>query len=69
MVCDLLSLAEIDVICNHVCCERDNSNAKTGEDVTKHDAVAENGMFTPRFSLCPRVSEKGKIGHIWNKRF
>jgi hypothetical protein len=64
MVRQLLCLAHINVIRDHVCCERHNSNAETGEQVTKHDAVAEDGVFAPRFPLCPWVSKKGKIGHI-----
>src|ERR1700733_1524865 len=61
MTCQLFSLAYVYVIRNHVCCKCHNSDAKTGEEITKHGAVAEDGVFTPRFPLCPRVSKKGEI--------
>lgn len=64
MVRRLLSLAQIDIVCDDVSSEGNYSNAKPGEKIAKHDAVGEDGVFTPGLPFCPWISKEWKVGHL-----
>ena len=44
-----------DIFCENIRRERNNCDTKAWEEVGKHSAVGEHGMFPPSVALCPRV--------------
>ena len=44
------------VFCDDIDRKGRDGDTKTREDVAKHGAVGENGMFTPCLTFCPWVS-------------
>ena len=61
-----MSRAQVDIVRNNVCSERDDCDAKPGEYITEHHAVCEDRGFAPGLPLCPGVAKEREIGHFWN---
>lgn len=57
------------VFCDDIDRKGSNGDTETREDVAKHGAIGENGMFTPCFTFCPWVPVQwGWVGHLPNKK-
>ena len=54
----------VDVIVHNVCSERDDSDAKSGEDVPEHGCSREDRMFAPGLPLRPGVSVELILRHF-----
>lgn len=64
---DLFFPTIIHILCNNICSECNQADAKTGEKITEHNTVGEDWVFAPCFSLRPWISEEWQIGHACKK--
>lgn len=54
---------DIKVIKDDIGSKCDCGYPKAGKHAGEHGTVGEDGVFTPRFSLGPWITEKWQVGH------